>query len=309
MFEGGFKLRKWLTNDSSVRGKIESDLSDILTQGAVREENVTNDAGVTSKTESGSSAEVINGAVSEEDISYAKTFVGMQLSGVQGPKGAAFGLGLYRRRAEGLPATKRNTLRLIAGIFDPLGIIGPATIIAKILFQEACRQKIGWDDRLDEKVRQNLEACIKDLIECHQITIRRCVYEHVPEDVLECSLHGFADASKKAYCAVIYLIYRTHTGRYSKMLTSKTRLSIPRLELMAALILVILMSTVKNALSSQMRIQQTKLWSDSITVLYWIMNQGEWKQFVRHRVNEILFNHPEIRGDLENQRIEWRFNP
>ena len=25
-----------------------------------------------------------------------------------------------------------------------------------------------------------------------------------------------------------------------------------------------------------------------MTVLYWIQNQGEWKQFVRHRVNEIL---------------------
>ena len=46
------------------------------------------------------------------------------------------------RRAEGLPATKRNTLRLIAGIFDPLGIIGPVTITAKTLFQEVCRQMI-----------------------------------------------------------------------------------------------------------------------------------------------------------------------
>ena len=77
-------------------------------------------------------------------------------------------------------------------------------------------------------------------------------------------LHGFADANKKAYCAVIYLMYRTHTGRYAKMLTSKTRvaplkeLSIPRLELMAGLILVQLMSTVKNALSPQVQVQQIR---------------------------------------------------
>ena len=25
-----------------------------------------------------------------------------------------------------------------------------------------------------------------------------------------------------------------------------------------------------------------------MTALYWIQNQGEWKQFVRHRVKEIL---------------------
>ena len=51
-------------------------------------------------------------------------------------------LSAIARRAEGLPATKRNTLQLIAGIFDPLGIIGPITITAKILFQEVCHQKI-----------------------------------------------------------------------------------------------------------------------------------------------------------------------
>lgn len=44
-------------------------------------------------------------------------------------------------------------------------------------------------------------------------------------------------AKRHINCAVIYLVYRTHTGKYSKMLTSKTRvaplkeLSIPRLEL------------------------------------------------------------------------------
>lgn len=104
------------------------------------------------------------------------------------------------RRAEDLPATKRNTLRLIAGIFDPLGIIGPVTITAKILFQEVCRQKIGWDDPLKDKVKQDVETWTKGLIECRQITIRLCVYKHVQEEVLECSfIHGFADACKKAY--------------------------------------------------------------------------------------------------------------
>ncbi|KAK2547117.1 hypothetical protein P5673_033111 [Acropora cervicornis] len=124
--------------------------------------------------------------------------------------------------------------------------------------------------------------------------IDRCVYGHVCEEVLECSLHGFADASKKAYCAVIYFLYRTKTGTYSKMLTSKTRvarlkeLSIPRLELIACLILAKLMCTVKNALNSQVSVQKVKFWSDSMTALYWIMNYGEWKQFVSHRVNEIV---------------------
>ena len=69
-------------------------------------------------------------------------------------------------------------------------------------------------------------------------------------EVEECS-----DASKKAYCGVVYLVCRTRVGRYARMLTSKTRmaplkeLSIPRLELIAAFILVKLMVNVEGALA------------------------------------------------------------
>ena len=48
------------------------------------------------------------------------------------------------------------------------------------------------------------------------------------------------------------------------------------------------MQTVVNALSKQTEISEIRYWSDSMTVLYWIQNRGEWKTFVQHRVNEIL---------------------
>lgn len=206
----------------------------------------------------------------------------------------SFDLTAFAKRAEGLTATKRNTLKLLAGIFGPLEIIGSVKITAKILFQEACREKIGFDDPLDGSIKKAVEVWIKSLLECGQIRMKRCVYKHIQEEVLECSVHGIADASKKGYCVVTYLVYTTRTGKYSRMFTSKTRvdplkqLSIPRLELLACLILARLECTIKNALISQVSIQNVKLWSDSITALYWIKNQGEWKQFVRQRVNEIL---------------------
>jgi len=84
-------------------------------------------------------------------------------------------------------------------------MIGPITITAKILFQEVSRQKINWDDPFDGAIKQGVEAWIKSLIECEQITIDRCVYGEVREEVLECSLHGFADASKKA--AQLFISY------------------------------------------------------------------------------------------------------
>ena len=79
-----------------------------------------------------------------------------------------------------------------------------------------------------------------------------------------------------------------------RLVASKTRvvplkeLTTPRLELMSARILAQLMNTVRNTLQSQVTIDGVRFWLDSKTTLSWIRNKGEWKQFVRHRVNEIL---------------------
>ena len=133
-----------------------------------------------------------------------------------------------------------------------------------------------------------------DLIGTREITTPRCIYQHPAEDVLECTLHGFGDASQKAYCAVIYFVYRTNIGIYVRLLTSKARVaplkttSIPRLELMSARLLAQVMNSVIVSLENQVKVDSIKFWLDSMTALYWIMNRGEWEQFVRHRVNEIL---------------------
>ena len=80
----------------------------------------------------------------------------------------------------------------------------------------------------------------------------------------------------------------------SQLICSKTRvtplkkLSIPRLELMSARILVTLRKVVFSVLKSQVTIEGCRYWLDSKTALYWINNAGEWKQFVQHRVDEIL---------------------
>ena len=48
------------------------------------------------------------------------------------------------------------------------------------------------------------------------------------------------------------------------------------------------MDTVIKALEFEVKIDSVHYWLDSKTALYWIFNNGEWKQFVQHRVNEIL---------------------
>ena len=52
---------------------------------------------------------------------------------------------------------------------------------------------------------------------------------------------------------------------------------------MSVLTLARLMSTAETALSHQAGVKWSRLWLDSMTALFWIMNRGERNQFVRHQ--------------------------
>ena len=86
----------------------------------------------------------------------------------------------------------------------------------------------------------------------------------VSGEIQSCELHGFGDAIEKAYCAVVYFVCRASTGVYVQLLTAKTRvaplkaLTIPRLELMSALMLAKLVDSVKKALASQVENLETR---------------------------------------------------
>ena len=285
---GGFKLRKWKTNDEVLRGLIAQDENH-----KSADESVTN-----------------------EEETYAKLTLGSEIS-----KSCPKVLGLpwdcesdlicfsfekIVAKAQEIQPTKRSLLSILASMFDPLGIISPVTVCIKMLFQEQCRDNLGWDDKLESKSEKKWREWVADLSKVRGISVSRCVYDGPKQEVLECYLHGFGDASNRAYCAVVYFVCRTHDGVYTRLLTSRLRvaplkaLTIPRLELMSARILAQLMSTVKKALEAQVSLTGTRYWLDSKTAICWIQNRGEWKQFVRHRMNEIL--------RLSNKE-EWRHCP
>ena len=43
------------------------------------------------------------------------------------------------------PWTRRRLLRVVASLFDPLGLVAPLHITGKILLQHAWREKTDWD--------------------------------------------------------------------------------------------------------------------------------------------------------------------
>ena len=228
MQQARFKLRKWKTSDAEVMrhiNKCEGNETDGLTEEMV---NVNKDK---SK---------VLGIIWDEE----KDCLEIEMDKMANECSS---------RSQSV--TKRSILSSLAKLFDPLGIVSPVALIAKLLFQQLCQDGVGWDDELPKEKTDSWEEWIKDLKQVKGISIPRCL--HNPGDGnAKYTLHGFGDASTKAYCAVIYLVCETPTTRYSRLICSKTRvaplksLTIPRLELMSARILATLMETVRNALSS-----------------------------------------------------------
>ncbi|GBN95285.1 hypothetical protein AVEN_207930-1 [Araneus ventricosus] len=186
--------------------------------------------------------------------------------------------------------TKREVLSQIARLYDPLGIIGPVIAKAKIFMQSLWLQKLDWNDNLPTKVLQVWNDFLVKLPGVNEINVPRYI---LSEDVTKIELHGFSDASERAYGAVIYIRCVTHSGLIqTKLVCSKSRVSplkpitVPRLELSAALLLARLMHKIVPVLD--LPLDKICLWTDSTIVLAWLNMQPHMlKTFVSNRVAKI----------------------
>lgn len=183
--------------------------------------------------------------------------------------------------------TKRSILKCASSIFDPLGLITPVTISAKLFIQQLWQQRHEWDSTLDEQLCTDWNAIACDILKATMLSYpRRCIATlHNTNAVL----HVFADASPRAYGAAAYFQF----GTEARLVMSKARTapvkqhSLPRLELMAAVTAARLSSYITSSLDTSFTVC---LWSDSQIVLAWLNSRKTLKPFVSHRVNEIRSN-------------------
>ncbi|KRY30334.1 hypothetical protein T01_9093, partial [Trichinella spiralis] len=189
--------------------------------------------------------------------------------------------------------TKRGLLRLAASVFDPLGALTPFTVRAKQLLQSLWQTGISWDDPLPPEISRKWDQWRSDLGDLHQIALPRAYLPYSPMEVSRLELHGFGDASEAAYAAVVYLRATQSTGvtrvsfvaAKSKVAPLK-KLSVPRLELSAALLCVRLVRYVLQELA--LPVDACYCWSASLVALGWIRGDAcRWKPFVANRVREI----------------------
>ncbi|XP_033320035.1 uncharacterized protein LOC117216957 [Bombus bifarius] len=186
--------------------------------------------------------------------------------------------------------TKRIISSEIAKIYDPLGLLAPVIVRAKMLLQRIWSSKIDWDESLPIELHTEWERYYAQLPLLNNVRFPR---KAIIESAMEIELHGFCDASEKAYGACVYLRTLNTNGRvWTQLLTAKSKVAplkcqtIPRLELSGALLLTSLMSTVQQALSH--KITRTIYWTDSTIVLHWLNTSPHTlKTFVANRVSEI----------------------
>ncbi|KAH0999264.1 hypothetical protein HUJ04_005286 [Dendroctonus ponderosae] len=189
----GFKLRKWLSNATELMSQFEVDkdpFSSILPLGESQQSKTLG---------------IFWDAV-QDSIHYS-------IKIVQSPS----------------KITKRVILSIIAQIFDPLGLLSPVVLVAKLILQSLWQEKLSWDESIPQYLADRWSAFCNDL------------------QILNL-IHAIADASKKAYGSCVYLICLTATGEYisSLLMLSKSRvapikkITLPRIELCAAYVTVTL---------------------------------------------------------------------
>ncbi|XP_026666969.1 uncharacterized protein LOC113463933 [Ceratina calcarata] len=199
--------------------------------------------------------------------------------------------------------TKREFLGIIMSIFDPLGFLIPFTVQSRVLMQRIWVSGIGWDEPLHDDEFATWQHWLKGLDSVKNCKIDRC-YQLKNQQTTFAELHIFCDASTKAYAAVAYWRLALSDDKFHvSIIAAKARVaplkvvSIPRLELQAALLGVRLAKTISD--EHDFKISKRAFWSDSKTVLSWIRKDPrDFKVFVANRLGEIR----------ENSKVdEWKY--
>lgn len=169
--------------------------------------------------------------------------------------------------------TRRGILSVVSSVYDPLGYIAAITLPAKQILQDLCRRNCAWDEEIPKILSQQWVSWLTDLKELSRFQVSRCLKPHDFGPPVHARLHHFADASESGYGTVTYLprLQNEPGDRHVLFILGKARvtplkpITIPRLELTAAVLAVRIDKMIKSEL--QLQLEMSCFWTDSSTVL------------------------------------------
>ncbi len=155
-----------------------------------------------------------------------------------------------------------------------------------------CHKGISWDESLSPELRSRWESWLKDFSNLEKIQIPRCFTPSNFGMILRTELHQFSDARSKGYGQCSYIRLVGDTKLHCALVMGKARVAptkvvtIPRLELTAAVISAALSSMLKEELA--LKVDKEYFWTDSQVVLGYINNEARrFHVFVANRVQRI----------------------
>ncbi|XP_051172885.1 uncharacterized protein LOC127289150 [Leptopilina boulardi] len=273
---GGFEMRNIMTNSAEVREKLNpAYLAPLNKNLSLNEESNARVLGV-------------NWTPSTDNLFFSVKFPKLEKTLLTGET----------------PPTKRQLLKILMSLFDPLGLLSPLTIRAKILLQDIWKEGTQWDEEVPAGIAKLWSEWLDDLRSSEKLRIPRH-YMNGMEKTSELQLHVFCDASVQAFAAAAYLRMEGENEIRVTLVTSKTRvapiklLTVPRLELQSAVMAARLAAFVRK--EHNLNIDKVVFWSDSQTALSWIKSDArKYLPFVAHRIAEIL--------DITSP-TDWRWVP
>lgn len=159
--------------------------------------------------------------------------------------------------------TRRGITSTISSIFDPLGLVSPITLRAKIMLQDLCRQSmLGTDDTIPLEKQEKWLNWKASLPELKKMSIPRC---YKSRDILasDAQLHLFSDGSELGYGACAYL----------RLVDT-------------AVVACRLYELIRDEL--EIKLNSVTFWTDSVIVLGYIRNiSRRFKTFVANRLSII----------------------
>ncbi|GFV79170.1 integrase catalytic domain-containing protein [Trichonephila clavipes] len=173
MKKGGFPIRKWTSNESSVLESLPTELRSSSGSLHIEEDHLMKILGI-----------IWN---SKEDT---------------------FRINISPPNE--VRPTKRQLLSTIAKIYDPLGFLSPTTIQLKILMQDIWKENISWDDPVTDCIFESWTQFKNQMKHLAEIQIPRYLAEDATAKRV---LIGFCDASHRAYAAVFYSRTELVTGK------------------------------------------------------------------------------------------------
>ncbi|XP_063727478.1 uncharacterized protein LOC134855029 [Symsagittifera roscoffensis] len=259
---GGFNLTKFISNVPSLSSELNPP-----------------------KTSANNSKEIITAAINPETASHV---LGLKWDHVTDT--LVVSRGVNRELKDSV--TQRSVLSFVSSVFDPIGLVAPYTVRARLLLKDIWRLSgQQWDDPLPIELCRRFTEWHSGLPVLGQLKIPRCYFDFSVDEV---ELHMFGDSSLDVFCSVAFL--RAQKNACSKcqlaFVFGKARvapmkmLSIPKLELQAALLASRLKDDIEIALT--LSISKVFMWTDSTTVLQWLNSTSKQPVFVANRVAEIL---------------------